>query len=238
MNELDCLRPIIEADPVRYLDLTQPLARGTGSVVDADEYGALVRVRLAGGGDHYTLCAQNERRAAQLIALLPEDPGYVTWHEEVCWPLLQERFGYPNCSRCWQVAYMKSAPLPMPDHPFAFRVLDESFYPVVRMQYTLIGDSDLMETLRRREVIGAFDGDTLAGFMGWHDDGTLGLLEVYPSYRRRGLATLLEKHIFNRELSRSFIPYAQIFDDNLPSLALQASLGCQRSTGPVYWPKS
>ena len=237
MNELACLRQVIEADPVRYLDMSQPLARGTGSVVDADAQGALVRVKLA-GGDNYTLCAQTERRAAELIALLPEDPGYVTWHEEVCWPLLQERFGYPDRNFCWQVAYTKPEPFPMPAHPFVFRALDESFYPAVRAQYTLIGDNDLRETLQRHEVIGAFDGDTLAGFMGWHNDGTLGLLEVYPAYRRRGLATLLEKHIINLELSRGFVPYAQIFEDNLPSLALQTSLGCQRSKGPVYWPKS
>ena len=238
MSELACLRQVIEADPVRYLDLTQPLARGTGSVVDADGQGALVRVTLAGGGDHYTLCAQNERRAAELIALLPEDPGYVTWHEEVCWPLLQARFGYLDYNLCWQVAYLGREMLPLPDRFFTLRALDESFYPAVRAQYTLIGDDDLLEALQRHDVIGAFDGETLAGFMGWHDDGTLGLLEVYPAYRRQGLATLLEKHIINLELSRGFIPYAQIFEDNLPSLALQTSLGCQRSKGPVYWPKS
>ncbi|MDD7221126.1 MAG: GNAT family N-acetyltransferase [Oscillospiraceae bacterium] len=238
MNELACLKAVIDADPIRYLDLTQPLARGTGQVVDADAQGALVRVALAGGGDHYTLSAQTEQRAAELIALLPEDPGYVTWHEELCWPLLQKRFGYPGCNFCWQTAYMSASPIPVPEHSFTLRALDESFYPAVRAQYTLIGDDDLMKTLQRHDVIGAFNGDTLAGFMGWHDDGTLGLLEVYPAYRRRGLASLLEAHIVNLDLSRGFIPYAQIFEDNLPSLALQTSLGCQRSRGPVYWPKS
>ena len=43
MNELACLKAVIDADPIRYLDLTQPLARGTGQVVDADAQGALVR---------------------------------------------------------------------------------------------------------------------------------------------------------------------------------------------------
>ena len=44
MDELACLKAVIDADPIRYLDLTQPLARGTGQVVDADAQGALVRV--------------------------------------------------------------------------------------------------------------------------------------------------------------------------------------------------
>ena len=135
MNELACLKAVIDTDPIRYLDLTQPLARGTGQVVDADAQGALVRVALAGGGDHYTLSAQTEQRAAELIALLPEDPGYVTWHEELCWPLLQKRFGYPGCNFCWQTAYMSASPIPVPEHSFTLRALDESFYPAVRAQY-------------------------------------------------------------------------------------------------------
>ena len=202
MNELACLKAVIDADPIRYLDLTQPLARGTGQVVDADAQGALVRVALAGGGDHYTLSAQTEQRAAELIALLPEDPGYVTWHEELCWPLLQKRFGYPGCNFCWQTAYMSASPIPVPEHSFTLRALDESFYPAVRAQYTLIGDDDLMKTLQRHDVIGAFNGDTLAGFMGWHDDGTLGLLEVYPAYRRRGVASHILDLILEEAKSR------------------------------------
>ena len=51
----------------------------------------------------------------------------------------------------------------------------------------------------------------------------MGLLEVLPNY------------LTNLELSRGHIPYGQVFDGNEPSLALQRSLGYQRSAGLMYW---
>ena len=63
----------------------------------------------------------------------------------------------------------------------------------------------------------------------------MGLLEVLPNYRRQGIATLLQSYLTNLELSRGHIPYGQVFDGNEPSLALQRSLGYQRSAGLMYW---
>lgn len=56
-----------------------------------------------------------------------------------------------------------------------------------------------------------------------------------PNYRRQGIATLLQSYLTNLELSRGHIPYGQVFDGNEPSLALQRSLGYQRSAGLMYW---
>ncbi|MFQ7452543.1 MAG: GNAT family N-acetyltransferase [Flavonifractor plautii] len=36
-------------------------------------------------------------------------------------------------------------------------------------------------------MLGAFVDGTLAGFAGFHGEGSIGLLEVLPAYRRRGL---------------------------------------------------
>ena len=71
--------------------------------------------------------------------------------------------------------------------------------------------------------------------MGRHTEGTIGLLEVLPQYRRQGVATLLQRFMTNLELSRGHIPYGQVFEDNIPSLALQRSLGYRISDGLLYW---
>lgn len=236
-TELERICPFLSRDPIRYLDMTQPLARGTGTILDADEHGAAVRTILTDGSSQYSLCADTADRARQLVALLPEDAEFVSWHEALSFPFLQARFGYPIANPCWQVGYPGPEPLPIPAHSYAIRTLDESFFAPVRAQYDLIGDDSLRLTLRRGELLGAFDGDTLAGFIGWHDDGTIGLPEVCPAYRRRGLATLLESYITNADLSRGYIPYGQVFADNSASLALQAALGYQRAKGPMYWPE-
>ena len=46
---------------------------------------------------------------------------------------------------------------------------------------------------------------------------------------------MLQSYLTNLELSRGHIPYGQVFDGNEPSLALQRSLGYQRSAGLMYW---
>ena len=40
-------------------------------------------------------------------------------------------------------------------------------------------------------MLGAFVDGTLAGFAGFHGEGSIGLLEVLPAYRRRGLGEAL-----------------------------------------------
>lgn len=64
-----------------------------------------------------------------------------------------------------------------------------------------------------------------AGFIGFHDDGSTGLLEVLPPYRRRGIAQCLEKFMINFCLERGWTSYGQIYTDNDASFALQGSLG-------------
>ena len=107
----------------------------------------------------------------------------------------------------------------------------------MREHYHLTGEDYLANLLARGRMTGAFDGERMASFAGLHEEGTLGLLEVFPAYRRRGLATLLQSYMTNRELALGHIPYGQVFDGNEPSLALQRSLGFACSKGQIYWPK-
>ena len=107
--------------------------------------------------------------------------------------------------------------------------------PLVEAHYQLTDGGYLSGRIALGALYGAFDGANLAGFIGFHAEGTVGLLEVLPNYRRQGIATLLQSYLPNLELSRGHIPYGQVFDGNEPSLALQRSLGYQRSAGLMYW---
>lgn len=236
--DLSVCRALLDRDPVRYLDMTEPVRRGAGRVLSADEDGALVAVETEGeGGTLYTLCAQSEDAARRLCALIPPHPSYVTVHEALSFPVLREKFGYQAMNPCWQVAYLESTPLPLPVLPFALRPLTLDDLPQVREHYHLTGEDYLAALLSQGRMTGAFDGDSLAGFIGLHEEGTVGLLEVFPSYRRRGLATLLQAHMTNRELALGHVPYGQVFEGNGPSLALQRSLGFECSKGRMFWPK-
>jgi GNAT superfamily N-acetyltransferase len=89
--------------------------------------------------------------------------------------------------------------------------------------------------IEKREIYGAFINGKLAGFAGTHTDGSIGMLEVLPEYRRRGLGSELESFLINLHLSKSYTPFCQIFSDNAVSLGLQRKLGLQISGEHLYW---
>ena len=76
----------------------------------------------------------------------------------------------------------------------------------------------------------------LAGFAGIHQEGTMGLLEVLPQFRRRGLAEVLEVGLIAQQLHRGLLPYCHVRLGNTASEALQTKLGLVfDSRRTLYW---
>ena len=62
----------------------------------------------------------------------------------------------------------------------------------------------LEERLRSGMMYGAFADGKLAGFIGMHAEGSMGILEVFEEFRRQGIAEALERHLINRILEKEF----------------------------------
>lgn len=75
----------------------------------------------------------------------------------------------------------------------------------------------------------------LAGFIGTHEEGGMGMLEVFEPYRHRGIAMALEKFLINRTLEKGHTPYCQVFTDNGASINLQQKLGLRLCRKEIYW---
>lgn len=232
-SELSPCRAILEQDPIRYLDLSEPLRRGEGHVVSACPTGTLVALDRCDPG--FSLFAQDRKTADALLSLLPPAPELVFVHEEFTLSLLVENFGLTPSPAFLQAAYLKKEPLPLPDTGMEIRPLDLSSLPVLLANYEYGDEAYLRRLLSQGSLFGVFEGETLLAFIGLHSEGTIGLLEVLPPYRRRGLARLLESYLINRELSLGHIPFCQVFEGNVPSLALQQSLGLAFSQSPGWF---
>ena len=106
--------------------------------------------------------------------------------------------------------------------------------------YTLIKDPSYMkERIQKRQVYGAFlpdeDGrEQLAAFVGFHAEGSCGMLEVFPAYRRRHLAMALETYIINLCLERGWTAYGQILVENATSVKLQNRMQLSLSEPTIY----
>ncbi len=75
----------------------------------------------------------------------------------------------------------------------------------------------------------------LAGIIGVHEEGSIGMLYVKPEYRHQKIAKALETYAFNMALENGWIPYGQVIVDNEPSMKLQEDMGLYFSKSPVYW---
>lgn len=232
-SELSLCQSVIQQDPVRYLDLTEPLRRKEGHVVAARPTGALIALENCERG--FSLFALDRAVAEELFSLLPSAPELVFVHEAFTLPILAERFGLTPSSAFYQAAYLREVPLPLPETVAHIRPLDLSSLPILLANYEYGSKTYLRQLLSQGHLFGAFEGETLLAFIGLHAEGTMGLLEVLPPYRRRGLARLLESYMINWELSQGHIPYCQVFEGNAPSLSLQHSLGMTFSCGPIWF---
>lgn len=97
------------------------------------------------------------------------------------------------------------------------------------------GESYIRERIGKNAMYGAFFGEELAGFIGFHAEGSIGMLEVYPEYQRRQIGKALETFILNKALEMGQIPYGQIIVGNKVSVALQQSLGLCLSGEQLVW---
>ena len=97
-----------------------------------------------------------------------------------------------------------------------------------------------LDGLRRDRARGglfaAHDAEgAFVGYMGIHSDGSMGILEVFPEFRRRGYAEELERFILSKILAEGRTPFCQIAEDNAASLALQRKLGLVEAPGYVWY---
>jgi tRNA (guanine37-N1)-methyltransferase len=100
--------------------------------------------------------------------------------------------------------------------------------------------SQMRERIAAHELFGAFFAsdvgeEKFAGFIGKYAEGSIGMLTVFPEYRRNKVALALETFMLNRDIEQGMTPYGQIIEDNTASLAVLEKLGGYVSKTPVFW---
>ncbi len=110
----------------------------------------------------------------------------------------------------------------------AIRPLDASFAQDVRRHYSharFLTDEQIRQRLDDGLVLGAFEGDELVGFVGEHDEGSIGMLEVFPGHRDKGWGRALEATKINEFVARNEVPWLEVYPYSKTSLKLQRDLG-------------
>lgn len=200
-------------------------------ILAANQDGVLLRC-----GHLIDMAAFSESGCERLLDLFDRAPFLLCFHGDFCEAAIIRRFGvYTHANRCRQAVYTKSQKLPEQEYDFEIRPMEPEHIETAAAHYGL-GDAEyLADRMERGKLFGAFYGNKLAGFIGVHSEGSMGMLEVLPDYRRRGIGSALERFLTNRRLDEGMIPFGQVIVGNEASFALQRSLGFEFADDVVTW---
>lgn len=218
----------LNKDRLSNIDMIEQIRRGIGELTYCSNKGVMLTFD---DGRNALISSDDIELVAKLISEGKFD--MVELHDSRMTEEISERFGYNVIQKCWQGVYTKEDLLPMDNADI--RLLDSSWLDFLAEVYEH-GDREYLELLIGQELIyGIFENGELAGFIGRHSEGAIGLLEILPQYRRRGLAEKLNSFYINLEKSKGHIPYGQIIVGNDASRKLQEKLGLEFAEKTVCW---
>ncbi|MGN1062596.1 MAG: GNAT family N-acetyltransferase, partial [Candidatus Scatosoma sp.] len=168
--------------------------------------------------------------------------GLLACHGEKISAFCRDFFAFDSVTPCYQVVYRPAAPLPLKGS-LRFEKASERYLPKIVETYDRETPEALEKLVRQGKIYCAFaaaqgegaEEETFVGYIGQHPEGSMGLLYIFPEFRRRGYAQELESFQINAVLAEGRTPYAHIIEDNFKSFALQQKLGAIVADDKVVW---
>lgn len=230
-----CAERLLKKDKLLYMDMAENLRRGNGSLIYDNNTGCIV---YDYGADIYMTAAYDadtEEDIALFLKNSKKTVKEVVTHSQSQIDVLKQYYEIEEIRPCFQAVYTRRVALPV-SSDIEIRILNEGYLDEIKKHYELISsDEYIQERLSKGEVAGAFVENKLAGFIGFHSEGSIGMLEVFPKYRGQKIALSLESYMINLHLSKGFTPYGNILEENEISIKLQEKLGLRISKEKIYW---
>lgn len=225
-------RPVMmNIDGIDCLGLDRVLKRGSGEIVADTEHALLVRDSVSGA--YLLACTDNVTGLALLDRYVCSDCGLLMVSDHALGIAAFERYGFSEKIECYQVAYYGEKP--SVDGRLTIREADEHDLPILTGNYGMVSPEELEKLVGRKSVLLGYDAERLIGFIGEHLEGSMGLLHVFPEYRRKGFGAALQKHLIARTMEKGYVPFGQVEKGNLKSLELQKKIGMTKSDNLIVW---
>lgn len=244
----DCLE-VLKKQKLLHIDMIELINRGQARLVYAKGANIVLYDKVSRIYFHTTENEEEGKAALRAMAAdakHTEDIDLVVLHQDFMQEPAGEMLTLKTFLSCYQAVYTRKEKLPItglyrmdgkPQEGLAdIRQLTLEHLDVVVENYTTMDEPEYLKNrIERGWMYGAFVENKLAGFVGMHGEGSIGMLEVLPEYRGRHLGKALETYMMNLSLEKGMIPYGQVAVENEVSKKLQESLGLCFSKNPVYW---
>jgi len=219
-------------DEVFYAVMIDSVVRGASTILAAGPSGVLLRTE---SGTCLMASADEDAARAMLDMLDPSLCPVIVVHEDYAISLVEEKLGFDRHTGCLASAYMGST-LPQSERTdLSIEALGPQWVDTISRNYHMDGAPYIRGRIDAGEIWGAFRDEELTGFIGLHDEGSMGLLVVFDQYRRQGIAEYLVVDLANRLLAQGRTPHDHIIVGNTASESLQRKLGFTISTRTLCW---
>lgn len=243
----ECKEKLMQQKMV-HMDMIEMIARGRAILVAKDNNNILLQ-DVETGYFHYSGVDKD------FFITLPRETRLsikkIILHQEEMVEPVQKLLNLDNKLVCYQAVYTQRERLPITglyrgdgqptENGLTIRKLSMEYAHAVQEEYNnaeyqKVEDEDyIKDRIEKNCMYGAFIGDELAGFIGMHNDDSIGMLRVFEQYRGRHIGKALQTFMINRLLEMGFIPYGQFLIGDEGSENLQKSLGMYMSKTPVIW---
>ena len=223
----------LSEDFISRADMIEPIRRNTAEVISVGKNYALILETISGA---YMIAADTAEDGVRLLSMV-KDPKLMSIHRNDTANEAARRFGLSVTMECHTAVWLNKSPPAMPVNVFDICMLGASHAENISAMYSHPGIAPgyINGRITAGEMFGAFRGDELAGFIGLHEEGSMGMLEVASGFRRQGAATSLVSYLCAWLIQRGRTPFSQFTTDNLPSRRLHEHIGFVISNELVYW---
>lgn len=216
---------------IDYLGIDRVLKRGTGEIIESCENALLVRDSVSEA--YFLACEDTVFGVSLLDQYINQDCSLLMVSNVHLGRAAFERYGFSEKLECFQAAYYGE--IPVSDSDISVRAAGTQDLPQLIQAYGLVSPDEMRKIVERGNLLLGYYQEQLVGFIGEHLEGSMGLLHVFPEFRRNGFASALEKIFIADTIKKGFIPFGQVEKDNYRSLNLQKKIGMTLSENLICW---
>lgn len=198
----------------------------------ADYDGVAVR-----NGDGLILISVNKPSAKDKISAVINQAYCLMSTDEDFAICLRKKFKIEGLKKCYQAFWANSEKIAEnPDITIDKLLATDYNIKAVLDNYRLpMTYGEVKTAIEKRGMFGAYVDGSLAGFIGIHSELSMGMLEVFPEYRKRGIGSSLLKKDINYCLSNGVTPFCHVVYGNENSYRLCSKIGVKFYDGFVFW---
>lgn len=218
---------------LKRIDIDQMLLHETGRILWEGDAGVIAQ--STDGGLVLSDVADGALLREKIRELFPQGHRSFCVHSDDAAQALRAEFGLSGEMYCSQWVYTAQEAPEYPPHDI--RPLAPQDVPLAAAHYHLVDDSEayLAGRAAAGRAWGLYENGALAGFIGVHSEGSMGMLEIFPEYRRKGYGYALEAFAIGLHLRRGWTPYSQVVRGNEASVKLQEKVRMELCAEPAIW---